>query len=228
MMQKVVTPPSVTTMLKGSAQLTHSKCMSVIIAPTAGYSDYVTMARSYGMLKPEVGKGDVCLQHNNAKSINIPKQTAVGEIKAANAILALLWPNQTENEFVGVEATAQKNQMEGQREILNNIDLMGSQDWSLEDQKEMWDLILESASIFVLHDMILGKISLRKHSIRLIDNTLFKECYRDIPLDMYQEVCNHLKEMLEIGAIHLFHSPWASPVILVLKKDGKLQFCIDF
>ena len=33
--------------------------------------------------------------------------------------------------------------------------------------------------------------------------------------------------MLEIGAIWPLHSPWASLVVLVCKKDGKLQFCID-
>ena len=33
--------------------------------------------------------------------------------------------------------------------------------------------------------------------------------------------------MLDIGAIHKLHSPWASAVVLVRKKDGSLRFCID-
>ena len=44
---------------------------------------------------------------------------------------------------------------------------------------------------------------------------------------MYEEVREHLKEILEIGAIQPSHSLWASLVIVVCKKDGKLQFCID-
>ena len=44
---------------------------------------------------------------------------------------------------------------------------------------------------------------------------------------MYEEAREHLKEMLEIGAMQPSHSPWPSLVVLVCKKDGKLQFCID-
>ena len=95
-----------------------------------------------------------------------------------------------------------------------------SVEWSQNEQKETWELITEYTSIFAMSDMDLGKASLVKHSIRLTDNTPFKECYQQIPSSMYEEVREHLKEMLQIGAIWQCHSPWAIPVILVCKKDG--------
>ena len=33
--------------------------------------------------------------------------------------------------------------------------------------------------------------------------------------------------MLNLGAIRPFNSPWASAIVLVRKKDGRLRFCID-
>ena len=42
-----------------------------------------------------------------------------------------------------------------------------------------------------------------------------------------RKIGKHLKEMMEIGIICPFHSPWTSLVILVSKKDAKLWFCID-
>ena len=44
---------------------------------------------------------------------------------------------------------------------------------------------------------------------------------------MYDDMRAHIQEMLDIGAIHKSHSPWASAVVLVQKKDGGLRFCID-
>ena len=39
---------------------------------------------------------------------------------------------------------------------------------------------------------------------------------------------NHLKEMLQSGAIRPSQSAWCNAVVLVRKKDGSLCFCIEF
>ena len=88
-------------------------------------------------------------------------------------------------------------------------------------------MICEYACIFLWNDLGLGKTSIIKHSIKLTDPTLFKECYKCIPPGIYEEVKAHIQEMLNIGAIHPSNSPWVSPMVLVWKKDGKLRFCID-
>ena len=44
---------------------------------------------------------------------------------------------------------------------------------------------------------------------------------------MYDEVKAHIQEMLDLGAIRPSNSPWASAIVLVRKKDGRLRFCID-
>ena len=44
---------------------------------------------------------------------------------------------------------------------------------------------------------------------------------------MYDDMRAHIQEMLDIGAIQKLHSPWASTVVLVQKKDNSLRFCID-
>ena len=66
-------------------------------------------------------------------------------------------------------------------EILQKIDLSGTTDW---DQAEQWDThnwICEYACIFSQNDLDLGKTSIVKHSIKVTDSALFKECYQHFP-----------------------------------------------
>ena len=101
---------------------------------------------------------------------------------------------------------------------MSKIDLSGIKDWKPEGQIETKGLILEYGSLFPLKDMDLGRTEKVKHSIKLDDYMQFKERYRCIPPHQYEEVKQHLKEMLEIGAISKSKSPWASAVVLVRKK----------
>ena len=113
------------------------------------------------------------------------------------------------------------------KDILQEFNLSGMEEWEPPLQKAAQDLICKYACIFSQDDLDLGKISIVKHSIKVNDPVLFKEQYRCIPPGMYEEVKVHIQEMLDVGAIRLTNSPWASAVVLVQKKDGKLWFRID-
>ena len=113
------------------------------------------------------------------------------------------------------------------KEILQKADLSGTTDWNSTEQQKPYHLIIEYACIFSQNDLELGKTLKVKHSIKLTDPTPYKECCRHIPPGMDKEVKAHKQEMLDIGAICPSNSPWASALVLVQKKDGKLRFCND-
>jgi len=73
----------------------------------------------------------------------------------------------------------------------------------------------------------LGLTHLVKHRIELSDPIPFKDRPRMIPPGLYDEVREHLREMLELGIIRKSKSPWSSNIVLVRKPDGTLRFCID-
>ena len=111
--------------------------------------------------------------------------------------------------------------------ILNLIDLSGLEDWPEHLQVEAKEMLKRNAKTFSKTDLDMGRTNLVKHHIKLTDPIPFKEAYRRIPPQMYGEVKAHIQEMLDLGAIRPSNSPWASAIVLVRKKDGRLRFCID-
>ena len=117
--------------------------------------------------------------------------------------------------------------IEKEKLLFSKIDLSGAQGWDPELLEEAKQLFHEYAHIFALESLDMGHTSVVKHKIRLDNYTPFKERYRRIPPNLFDEVKKHLKEMIEVGAIWKSSSPWASAVVLVREKDGSLRFCID-
>ena len=112
--------------------------------------------------------------------------------------------------------------------LFNELDLSALDLWAPElADKACW-LLATYHDIFLLDLAELGCTQSTKHTIKVTDDTPFKQQFRWIPPLMVEEVKNHLREMLESGAIRPSQSAWCNAVILVRKKDSGLCFCIDF
>ncbi|CAM4626935.1 unnamed protein product, partial [Lepidochelys olivacea] len=49
-----------------------------------------------------------------------------------------------------------------------------------------------------------------------------------VPGKTAQDLEREVRDMLDLGVIQPSASPWASPVVLVPKKDGSVRFCVDY
>ena len=89
-------------------------------------------------------------------------------------------------------------------------------------------MLMEYHDIFSLDKNEIGCMDAAEHIIELLDEEPFKEKFRQIAPPLLDKVREHLQEMLDGSAICPSQSPWCNVVVLVRKKDGGLQFCIDF
>ena len=103
----------------------------------------------------------------------------------------------------------------------------GTAEWMEEQQQRAKNVVKKYSFLFAMGTLDLGQTNLIKHRIELTNYMPIKDQYQRIPPHQYEEVGKHLKEMLDVGAIRRSNSLWASPVVLVRKKDGSLRFCID-
>ncbi len=101
----------------------------------------------------------------------------------------------------------------------------GDSPLSSEWKEKITDLVNSMPDVFALHDLDYGHTDKVKHHINLIDNTPFKQ--RPIhPQDV--DAVRHLKELLDAGVIREWESPFASPIVVVKKKNNDVRLCIDF
>ena len=95
--------------------------------------------------------------------------------------------------------------------------------------KAKW-LLIEFHHIFCLEKNEMGCTDATEHVIELLNeqDEPFKERFRRIAPHEVEEMCQHIQEMLDGGAIWPSQLPWCNAIVLVQKKDGTLRFCIDF
>ena len=110
----------------------------------------------------------------------------------------------------------------------DELDLSGLDSWAPELADAAHQLLAKYHDVFSLDLAELGCTHSTEHTIKVTDDTPFKEQFIWIPPPMVEEVRNHLREMLESGAIRPSQSAWCNAVVLVRKKDGSLCFCIYF
>ncbi|RVE58875.1 hypothetical protein OJAV_G00198510 [Oryzias javanicus] len=99
---------------------------------------------------------------------------------------------------------------------------------SAEEQEEVRSLLSRYSSVFSAHDGDLGCTNLISHDIPLLDDTPVRQRYRRIPPSEYEVVKEHINQLLKTQIIRESCSPYASPIVLVKKKDGSLRMCVDY
>ena len=130
---------------------------------------------------------------------------------------------------MALEAIAEPLSMaEQQMKLLEKLDLSGLKNWAPRNAEAAEQLVLSYHDIFALEKNELGCTSAVEHEIHIVDSEPFKERFRRIPPPLLEEVRASLRDMLDAGAIHPNQSPWCNAVMLVRKKDGTLDFRVDF
>ena len=228
--------------------INHFKRVNVIVEsdPERDYSGAI-LINGYTVLKPGSSQVSVGIRNISCQSVTIPAKTVIVKLAAANVVPHSYAPNVESNEQLqrlsesnskeapndnkdtkpGVILEKPSLTPEREQLLFNKIDLGGIKDWTDDLISKTRELFKEYAHVFALESLDMGHTSLVKHKIKLDNYTPFKERYRHIPLNLLEEVKNHLKEMIQVGAIRCSNSPWANAVVLVKKKDGSLHFCID-
>ena len=98
--------------------------------------------------------------------------------------------------------------------VLDEIDIREN-NFSEEQKLELRQFLNKWRHVFSSGLTDSENCDLVKHKINLSENVPFREPYRRIPPALFQEIREHLTEMLQVGTIKHSQSPYSSNIVIV-------------
>lgn len=90
------------------------------------------------------------------------------------------------------------------------------------------ELLVKHSDVFSKNDCDFGYMTAVTHSVSTGDAPPIRQRHRRIPPQVFQEVKKHVQDLASQGILRESCSPWASPAVIVVKKDGSIRFCCDY
>ena len=162
--------------------------------------------------------------------VNVPRGRKVPLLVVNDTVAPKVFSNKS------TIATAERvSNVMNDKEVLSGqeveIDLQAHVD-KLEIEENQKQLLLEilkkHKDLFAKTDHDLGKTHIVEMDIDTGDNSPVRQRPYRCALTQRATIDKHIDAMLSANIIRSSTSPWASPVVIVPKKDGSLRFCIDF
>ena len=125
----------------------------------------MVLTARYGKLLLGSSQVPICLRDLSAHSIEVPTKVIVGKAALANHVLPVVLPMETPREST-------YNPQKGW--ILEKLNLQGLEEWHEAEQEQARELLLKWEHLLACSNLDLGKTSLLKYWIKLMDWMPFK------------------------------------------------------
>ena len=181
------------------------------------------------------GKFWVAVTNEGNRDLLLPSQTCIGtlyhgegmdpkEIDDGHRGVG----NNPPNPLLGTRPFCQAMTATSESECPFQPDLDVGSQLTDEEQQQFRSLLQSYGDVFSKHDQDFGFTDTIKHTINTGDSAPIRQRYRSLPPSQYQEVRRHIQGLLEAGTIQESVSPWASPIVVVRKKDQSIRLCVDY
>lgn len=221
----------------GTVKIIPTTCPQGRFGPSdSGLFEPLTVMRSIPagvIISPAVvtvhrGTAYVPVLNVGTKDAMLPPRTAVGVLSPAD-IVSL---PEGVTEVVGSSSEQVRATVSSQTSTQNaQLDPLDALDLSIlppNEQEKVRCLLRQYGSVFATSDSDLGCTNLITHEIPLLDDAPVRQRFRRIPPSEYDAVKTHIRQLLDSKVIRESNSPYASPIVIVRKKDGTIRLCVDY
>jgi transposase InsO family protein len=155
------------------------------------------------------------------KPIRLGKNTYIGCLQPIESVHAV--ENMTPKQLSATHQTGTKVP-----EHLTPLFESASETLDTKQQDSLRSLLTEFTDVFMEPGGTLGRTDIAEHTINTGDSKPIKMHPRRTLIKQKEVIDEEVTQMLANDIIEPSNSPWASPVLLVTKKDGSIRFCVDF
>ena len=189
------------------AQLSNPSISDGILEPNRELTKKGVIVASV-IVRPERQSVPVQIVNPGHKSIKLFKGTKLGQLQA--------FEEELKDPGVSIESHEEKD-------LYFEIGKLEPK-----QSEALQSFLQEQQEVFASTVKDIGTTHVTEHVVDTADARPIKQLPRRLPQALKPVVDKQVNEMLETGIIRQSNSPWASPIVLVRKKDGNWRFCIDF
>ena len=218
----------------GSTKIVAATCSaldtpsSILVEPlSSGYDLPAGLLVSSALVQVVRGTAYIPVVNVGVSAVNLRPRCPIGLLSSAEVVS--LPPGLCEvpgkEEQVTATIMSQTAGVSSVQKVIRDLDLSVLRE---AEQCKVRALLLKHESVFSAFEGDLGCTTLISHDIPLLDDTPVRQRYRRIPPSEYEAVKSHIHQLLDTQVIRESSSPYASPIVLVKKKDGSLRLCVDY
>lgn len=180
-----------------------------------------TILVARAVVDPHSGYFPVRLLNFGDETVTLHENTKLGSLQTADIQVSTLSLKQ------GDRPTPKALSNE-KYHILQQLVNTSADHLSAEEKQMFLAFLVQYADCFAFPGDDLGRTSKLRHTINTGNNAPVRQPIRRLPPIQRKEVQTLIDDMLAKGIIQESCSPWASPIVLVTKKDGTTRFCVDY
>ena len=172
----------------------------------------------------------VRIMNSSNDEILIKKGTVLGKVEEVINILPLS-DEEVDSDKICSQNCLRVNNLRAKKQMPEHLKELFDKSagkLTVEQASRLRDLLTENSDLFANSPSDLGKTNVVEHTIDTGTAKPIKQAARRPPRTLAGKEDEIIQEQLKAGVIRESTSPWASPMVYVMKKDGTIRPCVDY
>ncbi len=229
--QAITIPPFSERVLEGRCRIPPKVSCQVLVEASSNVSLPKSVLIANVLAKTVDGKVPVRVLNFSGKPVKIPPRCRIAALSKPQEVVSKELVEFEEKEGVLHVKAVQQRQVKVELSTTEQLPVpvhINLENLTETQRRKLQDLLVKHSDVFSRNDSDFGYTTAVTHSVPTGDAPPIKQRHRRIPPQVFQEVKKHVQDLVSQGTLRESCSPWASPAVIVIKKDGSIRFCCDY